>query len=159
MNLLYKPHRNDGLFINVASRLTGYKYEPSQSCSSLQKDSFTLTWRISIFWASLCSSSLFSIVSELGGQLDEAVVGDNGSRRPWETRSTWSWLSVVSWLSPRLLYIISIFYFTKFGSINQTDNKTQLNRTEKNNKRIENRIDMQKTSSTNSSLTDNTLKF
>ena len=49
-----------------------------------------------------------------------------------------------------LFRFISIFYFTKCGSINQTNNKTLQNRTEKNNKTRENRIDMQRTSNTNS---------
>ena len=34
------------------------------------------TGQVSLFWAILCSSSLFSIVSELSGQLDKVVVGD-----------------------------------------------------------------------------------
>jgi len=42
----------------------------------------------------------------------------------------------------------------KFGSINQAND-----RTEKTNKTIENRIDMQKTSNTNSILADNTIKI
>jgi len=54
---------------------------------------------------------------------------------------------------------LSIFYFTKFGSIIQRNNETQQNRTEKNNKTRENGIDMQKISDINSSLAGNTLKI
>ena len=56
--------------------LTDYKYELSPSCGGLQKAPFTYTRCVSIFWASLCSSSLVSIVSELNGQLNEVVMGD-----------------------------------------------------------------------------------
>src|SRR6218665_179747 len=61
-----------GLLIKVGSRLSNYKCRPklSPSCCGLQKATFTLICRISIFWASLCSSSFSSNVSELSGQLD-----------------------------------------------------------------------------------------
>jgi len=63
------------LFIKVGSRLTDYKCEPSPPCCGLQKATFTLICRVSIFWCTLCSSSFSSIVSELSRQLDVVIVG------------------------------------------------------------------------------------
>jgi|SRR6218665_3716976 len=59
---------------------------------------------VSIFWASLCSSSLFSIVSEVSEQLDEVIVGDTPD--PGGVSDSVNWRLIVGCLltSIRLLY-------------------------------------------------------
>ena len=115
----------NGLFVKVGSRLTDYKYEPSPSCSGLQKATFTFTWRVSI---GILGQPLLIIAFQHrvwidSGQLDEVVVGDfpvPASRRPWATRSPSFWLSDVScylqgYFTPEILNRIHILWLGGHG--------------------------------------------
>ena len=104
VSLLQKPHKSDGLFITVGSRLTDYNYNPSILCCNLEKVTFTFLWRVSIFWGSPRSSSHSASCLNWVDSLTrwsrvtprfQATVNDSINLRL---------IGGFSWLHPRLLY-------------------------------------------------------
>src|SRR6218665_1222984 len=73
---MYKPHRNDGLFIKAASRLTDYKM--SHYAVALKRPLLRLLDGL-VYSGPAFAYNRFSAlhVSELNGQPDEADVGDS----------------------------------------------------------------------------------